>query len=248
MPCGELRPSGSAASAVVADDMADYRDIYAHQADRYATLVAHEDHAGAIPRALLELAPGDTLDVVETGAGTGRLTRLLSARCRSLHAFDASAAMIDLARASLPPHVTCGVALHDALPVPDACADLALEGWAFGHALSWNPDGWRDDLRRWVRELERVTRPGGTLALFETMGTGVEAPFAGGHSLEPFHAFVTTELGFAHRVLRTDYAFTSVDEATATLGFFFGERLTERIRANAWNIVPECTGLYWRRR
>jgi len=130
--------------------------------------------------------------------------------------------------------------------VPDASADLALEGWAFGHALSWNPTGWRDDLQKWVRELERVVRPGGKLVLIETMGTGVDTPFAGGHSLEPFHAFVTDTLGFSHRALRTDYAFDSVDEAIDTLGFFFGERLISRIREHQWKVVPECTGLYWR--
>jgi len=223
----------------------DYRDIYQHHADRYDTLVSHEDHQGNLTRALLELMGPRPLDVVETGAGTGRLTRLLAPHARSVKAFDAAAPMIDVAKRSLPT-VEWGVALHDALPVPDASADLALEGWAFGHALSWNPTGWRDDLQRWVRELERVVRPGGKLVLIETMGTGVETPFAGGHSLEPFHTFVVETLGFSHRALRTDYAFDSVDEAIDTLGFFFGERLISRIREHQWKVVPECTGLYWR--
>jgi ubiquinone/menaquinone biosynthesis C-methylase UbiE len=225
--------------------MADYREIYQHHADRYDRLVSHEDHQGNLTRALLELMGPRPLDVVETGAGTGRLTRLLAPHARSVKAFDAAAPMIDVAKRLLPT-VEWGVALHDALPVPDASADLALEGWAFGHALSWNPTGWRDDLQKWVRELERVVRPGGKLVLIETMGTGVDTPFAGGHSLEPFHAFVTDTLGFSHRALRTDYAFDSVDEAIDTLGFFFGERLISRIREHQWKVVPECTGLYWR--
>jgi ubiquinone/menaquinone biosynthesis C-methylase UbiE len=230
--------------------MPDYRDVYAHHADRYDALVAREDHLGHLPRALAEIAPGDALDIVETGAGTGRVTRLLAPRARSLRAFDAAPAMIELARATLGahPHLRFGVATHEALPVDDASADLALEGWAFGHALSWNPTAWRDDVRRYVAELARVTRPGGTIVLIETMGTGVEAPFAGGHSLEAFHAFVTGELGFAHRVIRTDYAFASVAEATETLGFFFGERMVARVRERGEAVVPECTGLYWRGR
>jgi ubiquinone/menaquinone biosynthesis C-methylase UbiE len=225
--------------------MTDYRDIYQHHADRYDTLVSHEDHEGNLTRALLDLMGPRPLDVVETGAGTGRLTRLLAPHARSVKAFDAAAPMIDVAKRSLPT-VEWGVALHDTLPVPDASADLTLEGWAFGHALSWNPTGWRDDLQRWVREFERVVRPGGKLVLIETMGTGVETPFAGGHSLEPFHTFVVETLGFSHRALRTDYAFDSVDEAIDTLGFFFGERLISRIREHQWKVVPECTGLYWR--
>jgi len=230
--------------------MPDYRDVYARHADRYDALVSHEDHEANLPRALAELCPGDALDVVETGAGTGRVTRLLAPRARSLRAFDAAPAMIVVAAAALRdhPHMTLGVATHDALPVGDASADLALEGWAFGHALSWNPTGWRDDLRRYVAELARVTRPGGALVLIETMGTGVEIPFAGGHSLEAFHALVTGELGFAHRSIRTDYAFSSVDDAAETLGFFFGPRMSARVRERGWSVVPECTGLYWRGR
>lgn len=226
--------------------MPDYREVYERHADRYDVLVSHEDHQDELGRALGELV-AEGLDVVETGAGTGRLTRLLAPRAKSVRAFDAAPAMLEVAKQSLP-GVEWGVARHEALPVPDASSDVAIEGWAFGHALGWNPDGWRDDLRRWVRELERIVRPGGTLVLLETMGTGVETPFAGGHSLEPFHAFVTGELGFAHRVLRTDYRFESVEQAVDTLGFFFGERLVSRVRERQWTVVPECTGLYWRAR
>lgn len=227
--------------------MPDYREVYQQHADRYDRLVSHEDHEGNLTRALFELMGEKPLDVVETGAGTGRLTRLIAPRARSVKAFDAAAPMIEVAKKSLP-SVTWGVALHESLPVPDASADFALEGWAFGHALAWNPGGWREDLLRWVRELERVVRPGGTLVLIETMGTGVTSPFAGGHSLEPFHAFALETLGFSHRALRTDYAFKTVDEAVETLGFFFGEKLISRIRENAWTVVPECTGVYWRQR
>lgn len=237
---------GGTCDTVVA--MPDYRDVYAHHADRYEALVAHEDADGELPRALTALTGGASQDIVETGAGTGRVTRMLAPLARTLRAFDAEAAMIAVARQKLSawPHVSLGVAPHDALPVADNSASLCLEGWAFGHAVGWNPSAWRDDLRRYVDELARVLRPGGLMVLIETMGTGVATPFDGGHTLEAFHVEVTGSLGFAHRCLRTDYAFDTVDEAAATLGFFFGERMAARVRANAWRVVPECTGLYWR--
>ncbi len=230
--------------------MPDYREVYAHHAERYDALVSCEDHEGNLARVLAELVPGDALDIVETGAGTGRLTRMLAPRARSIRAYDASAAMISVAERSLreAAHVRCGVSSHDALPVLRGSVDLALEGWAYGHALAWNPTGWRDDVRRWVAELERALRVGGTSVLIETMGTGVEEPFAGGHSLEPFHAFVVDELGFTHRVVRTDYAFPDVESAAETLGFFFGERMASRVRERGWTIVPEHTGVYSRTR
>ena len=226
--------------------MADYREVYDHHAERYDRLVSHEDVDGALQRTLFELV-GEALDIVETGAGTGRVTRLLAPRARSQHASDGAAAMIEVAKTKQP-NVKWGVAQHESMPVGDASADLAIEGWAFGHAVGWNPEAWRDDVRRWVKELERVTRPGGRLVLIETLGTGVETPFAEPHSLIPFDAFVREELGFERRAIRTDYAFASVDDAAETLGFFFGAKMTERIRANQWKRVPECTGVYWRAR
>lgn len=229
--------------------MASYQDVYAHHADRYEALVAREDHLGNLPRTLEELAPGHGLDVVETGAGTGRVTRILAPRAHSIRAFDAAPAMIDEARrrAAHLPHLRFDVAPHDALPVEPRSADLGIEGWAFGHAVGWNPSSWRDDVRRFVDTLATTLRPGGALVLIETMGTGVDTPFAGGHSLEPFHEFLTRELGFGHRVIRTDYAFDSVDQAIDILGFFFGERMVTRVRERGAAIVPEHTAVYVRR-
>jgi hypothetical protein len=137
-------------------------------------------------------------------------------------------------------------ASHDALPVESGTADVGIEGWAFGHAVRWNPTGWEKDVERYVRELSRALRPAGTVILIETMGTGVETPFEGGHTLEPFHRHVVEALGFAYRSVRTDYAFGSVDEAVERAGFFFGEAMAAKVRANQWRIVPECTGVYWR--
>ncbi len=229
--------------------MPDYREVYRSHAARYDRLVAREDHEGNLARALEALLPAGPFDLVETGAGTGRVTRMLSPRARSVRAFDAAPAMVDVARERLAPfaHVAVDVAPHDALPVADACADVACEGWAFGHAVGWNPEGWRDELARNLRELTRVVRPGGLVVLVETMGTGVARPFEGGHSLEPFHAALVDAHGFAHRCVRTDYRFDDVDQAVAELGFFFGERMASR--ASQWTdgVVPECTGLYWRR-
>ena len=225
-----------------------YDDVYESRARAYDELVAHEDHEGALPRLLGELVPRHDVDVVEAGAGTGRLTRLFAPRARSVRAFDGSAAMIDVARAHtrLFPHVSVAVATHEALPVETDSADVAIEGWAFGHAVSRNPEGWRDELRGWVTELDRVTRRGGRVILIETMGTGVLGPFEGGHSLEPFDAFVRETLGFERHVIRTDYAFDTVEEAVRVLGFFFGERMERRVREHGWTIVPEHTGVYVR--
>ena len=46
--------------------------------------------------------------------------------------------------------------------------------------------------------------------------------------------------------MRTDYQFGSVDEAVRQLDWFFGAELTDRVKAERWLVVPECTGIWWK--
>jgi ubiquinone/menaquinone biosynthesis C-methylase UbiE len=240
----------SVAHGVFGGYKSDYRRIYEANADDYDALVVREDHEGNLLRALTSIAPLAGADVVETGAGTGRVTFLLAPLARRVRAFDRAAAMLAVAERKTRErgvgNVTFALASHAALPVDAHSADWAIEGWAFGHALAWNPSGWEAEVDANVRELARTLRPGGTLALIETMGTAIDSPFEGGHALEAFHRHVMEHLGFAHRCIRTDYAFESVDEAAERAGFFFGERIAQRVRTNRWTTIPEHTGVYWR--
>ena len=54
-----------------------FQDIYANQADSYEAMVAREDYEGNILKTLQGIRPLEGLDVIEFGAGTGRLTLLL---------------------------------------------------------------------------------------------------------------------------------------------------------------------------
>ena len=68
----------------------------------FARLIQHEDYQGNILAAIEAYFPlNKNLDVVELGAGTGRLTRLLAPRVRSIKAFDTSAHMLEVAEKSL---------------------------------------------------------------------------------------------------------------------------------------------------
>ena len=62
----------------------DLKEIYASRAQDYERLVAREDFAGNILKALQEIRALSGLDVVELGAGTGRLTCLLAPLVRSI--------------------------------------------------------------------------------------------------------------------------------------------------------------------
>lgn len=232
--------------------MPTFEEIYASHADLYEALVAREDYQGNILRAVEAITPLDGLEVVEFGAGTGRLTRLLAPRVRSIRAFDSSAHMLSVARALMMPlglaNWSLEVADNTRLPVPDASADLAIEGWSFGHATEWQAGRWRDAIGAMLAEMFRVLRPGGTAILMETMGTGSETPAPPNEALAVFYAWLEREHGFAATSIRTDYRFESLDEAERLTRFFFGDAMGDAVRANHWVILPECTGIWWRKK
>ncbi len=77
------------------------KEVYEAHADQYERLIQREDYQGNILSAIESYCPLDGLDVVELGAGTGRLTRLLAPYVKSIKAFDASAHMLETAAESL---------------------------------------------------------------------------------------------------------------------------------------------------
>ena len=228
----------------------DFKTIYASQAVAYQRMIDYEDYQGHLLPALAAIRPLDGLDVVEFGAGTGRLTVLLAPLVGTLRAFDASAHMLALAGERLgaidAAHVQLAVADNACLPVPDACADLALEGWSFGHLTGWYPDTWRQEAARALAELERVLRPGGTALLIETLGTGTETPQPPNAALADLYAWLEGEEGFTHAWIRTDFQFPTPQVAADATRFFFGDALADDLLAGGKTILPECTGLWWK--
>ena len=229
--------------------MPDFKEIYANHADRYDRLVAREDYQGNLLRALGEIGPLAGLDVVELGAGTGRFTRMLAPIVGSIRAFDASQHMLDMAAETLARGgwANWRLALADSreLPVEDACADLALAGWTFGHMTEWYPDAWRDEIGRAVGEMRRVLRPGGIAVIVETLGTGRETPQPPAERLAKYYTMLERDYGFTRTWLRTDYRFQSQAEAAELTGFFFGAPAPTTLTEEGFAIVPECTGVWW---
>ena len=99
---------------------------------------------------LLGLAPGKT--VVDVAAGTGKLTRLLAgsgARVVAVEPLDAMRELIPRDRVE----ILAGTA--EALPLPDGSADVVTVAQAFHWFRAEDA----------LREIHRVLRPGGSLAL-----------------------------------------------------------------------------------
>lgn len=225
------------------------RRIYQTDADRYEALISREDYQGNIEKALDEIIHVDGLDVLDLGAGTGRLTVMLAPRVKSIRAFDMSEEMLRVCRERL---VASGlsnwqveVADHRSIPVEDHSADLVVSGWSLSYLAVWNPDSWKRELENWLREMKRVLRPGSFIVLFESLGTGNESPLRLPH-LEQYYPWLD-QAGFQSEWIRTDYKFQSIEEADELSRFFFGDELGEKVKQNSWVILPECTGLWWLR-
>jgi hypothetical protein len=77
------------------------------------------------------------------------------------------------------------------------------------------------------------------------LGTGNETPIQLEH-LKDYYPWLD-EAGFLNKWIRTDYRFESVDEAADLAGFFFGAEMADRMRENELVILPECTGVWWRK-
>lgn len=224
------------------------RNIYRSEGDRYEALISREDYQGNIPRAIDEILRVDGLDVLDLGAGTGRLTLLLASRARSIRAFDASAEMLRVCKerliASGLSNWQVDVADHRQLPIQDHSADLVVSGWSVSYLAVWNKEDGEAELDKWLTEMKRVLRPGGTIILFESLGTGNEEPIRLEH-VESTYQWLEAN-GFRDKWIRTDYRFESMEEAVDLSRFFFGDELGDKVQQNNWVILPECTGVWWK--
>jgi ubiquinone/menaquinone biosynthesis C-methylase UbiE len=137
-----------------------------------------------------------------------------------------------------------GVADHRQIPVADHSADLVISGWSFCYLAVWGGADWGSALQDGLNEIQRILRPGGTVFIIESLGTGTERPRPPEH-LEAYFDWLT-EAGFERGWMRTDYRFESLEEAVELSAFFFGEGMGQEVRQKNWVVLPECTGVWWK--
>ena len=106
------------------------------------------------PEAIDWLLPGGARDVLDLGAGTGKLTIRLVERGLNVTAVDPIPEMLELLRTSLP-GTPALLGTAEEIPLPDDSVDAVLV------AQAWH---WFDPERA-VTEVARVLRPGGRLGL-----------------------------------------------------------------------------------
>lgn len=230
-------------------------EIYDHDAAGYDALVNAEDYRGNLCRTLRRLAVWRDAYVVETGMGTGRVRRCYADLASRILGFDRSAHMLGRAAVNLSrwaDRMMLREACHESLPVDRASADVYIEGWALGHAVLDAAAGATEVSRAvtervdvLVTEARRVTRPGGTMIIIESLGTNVGTPAPPLPELALFYHLLEARYGFSREEIRTDFRFSSPAKAAELCGYFFGTRMGREIGAAGRAVVPEYTGVWW---
>jgi len=227
-----------------------WKTLYNEQSKGYEWMVQHEDYEGNLLPALNKIHPLENADVVEFGAGTGRITAQLIPLVSNAWAFDITPPMVQIATEKLKQsdrsNWLVGVGDSRAMPVPTACADIAVEGWSIVQIMAWHMDTWRENVGQAIDEMMRVVRPGGAVILIETLGTGVITP-------EPpdlfnvVYDYFERERGFLSTWIRTDFCFASLAQARDVLVPLFGDAAEDKmIETDRGVVMPECTGIWWR--
>jgi SAM-dependent methyltransferase len=136
---------------------------------------------------------GDAHDVVDVGAGTGKLTASLLRPGRAVVAVEPDAGMLAALRREVPA-ARALAGSGEAIPLPDASADAVVYGQAWHWVdvprasaeaarvlrlggvlgLIWNV---RDSSVDWVRELGRIVHGSAAERLVETDAVAVAPPF-----------------------------------------------------------------------
>jgi SAM-dependent methyltransferase len=155
------------------------------------------------PEAIDWLLPDGARDVLDLGAGTGKLTIRLVQRGLTVVAVDPIPEMLDVLSGSLP-DTPALLGTAEEIPLPDNSVDSVLV------AQAWH---WFDPERA-VAEVARVLRPGGRLGLVwntrdERLGWVKDLGRIVGHEDDPFNQKVTLPAPFTdverHQVEWTSY-------------------------------------------
>ncbi|WJQ82444.1 class I SAM-dependent methyltransferase [Brevibacillus brevis] len=225
--------------------MPNHEQIYKTQAEQYDLMISRQPSLLAVVE---EITPIKGQDVIDLGAGSGRLTSVLAPHAKSILALDASAAMLEvnaqqLTQAGLSNWKT-SVADHRNIPADDNTADVIVAGWTVCYLTSSEVPNNELNLEKIILEMKRVLRPGGMIVIMETMGTGYETPHPP-EFLTQYYSLLENKYGFSHKWIRLDYRFADLEEAERQARFFFGNELADRVVVEKLVTLPECAGVWW---
>jgi len=227
--------------------LATNEQVYQTEVDAYEYMISRQPD---LTKYINEIQPFKGMDILDLGAGSGRFACSLAKQAKSMICTDKSESMLKLLERKLKKqglnrNWKTYVADHRELPIKDKSIDIVISGWSVSYLAYTGNENWKENLEQVISEMIRVLKPGGTIILFETMGTGTELPDPPEY-LIPYFSALTQQYGFNHRWVRADYEFSTSEEAKEGMEFFFGEELVKKIVENQWSTVPECAGIWWK--
>lgn len=230
--------------------MPDHKKVYQQEAHNYQRLVAREDYQENLLPAIQAIAVVESRDVIDLGSGTGRLAYLLAPYARSVLALDLYPHMLSVAASRLKDQGSrnwlAAASDHRHVPLPAGSADLVISGWSFCYLAVWAEHDWEASLRTGLDEIDRLLREGGMSVIIETLGTGVDTPQEP-DKLQGYFRYLERN-GFERTWLRTDYQFRDQEEALELTRFFFGDEMLDNIGNQPKPVLPECTGIWWKKK
>ncbi|UNK20297.1 class I SAM-dependent methyltransferase [Paenibacillus sp. N3/727] len=214
--------------------MPSHDEIYKDLSFSYEDMVSRQPD---LTEYIKEIRSYKGLDVLDLGAGSGRLSSFIALEANSLVCTDISESMLELLDKklitnSLSRNWTTVVADHRKLPIDDASIDFIVSGWSISYLTNTGNIDWKENLELIVSELMRVLKPAGT----------PNPP----KFLTEYYSLLESKYGFSHRWIRTDYQFANTTEAKENMEFFFGSDISRKIDENQWSTVPECAGIWWK--
>ncbi|MDU4696489.1 MAG: class I SAM-dependent methyltransferase [Paenibacillus sp.] len=120
--------------------MASHNEFYLNQADAYEFMISKQPELAGIVN---EVRPYKNLDVLDLGAGSGKLSSFIAKEAKSLICTDQSSSMLQLLndklkQQGLPQLWSTIEADHRNLPIPDSTIDLVVSGWSICYLANTN--------------------------------------------------------------------------------------------------------------
>jgi len=197
-----------------------------HWPDVYELENRAQDVEGAIFDVLRELADWAGKDVVDVGCGSGFHLPEFGATARSVVGVEPHRPLLRSAAKRAGSNVTVLHGSAEALPLPDASADLVHARTAYFFDRRCGPG---------IAEAERVLRPGGRLAIVDLDATAndygswmrADLPHYDPVAVESFF----TTAGFTTRRVDTRWVFPTREALRAVLGIEFTKQTAARAEA-----------------
>ena len=220
-----------------------FRACYDYSNTLYNQLISHHDFKKNIEKTIFEITEFSGKTVADIGAGSGRISSIISSKSKEIHCIDKSNHMLNSAKSNLLNNTTCTFNFHIGstfdLPLSSNYVDIVIEGWSLYYCLekttNWNII---------IDEMLRITKSNGYLIIIESLGAGCKEPNCTSDMLNSFYRFLDQK-GFMHQWQRTDYKFKDCLDAALYANAFFTEELAIKCLKTNSNIFPECTGFWW---